>query len=519
MPNKNKLSIYMIKNGFTDPEEIIEGYDHSIRLDNIGMFYIRDSNISIPSWVNSFFVGQINTDRIFTANARAVLLVEIPVEQNRETKTFAITMGYGKNMLKDSVFEERFGLKVILNVIRTDSLRRINKMNIGGNQKLSNEQLPLKSGINDFGLDINRDLVSYIAGVSDDEEYSKGILAGGDILTLSAEVDITNIIDFLHKTYRKYNLSTYRTNFGWIDQIQDVKDTRLIDRLNTEIINAINVGSNDIWMAVPDIINWSEIAGFKYCGRTMFDDIYLNKIKESFREPLVSINQLKSKRITAISSIDDTISYNWGANRCLYGELFLDDKAYCINSGKWYRMNNDFVEQVNRDYNNTSISTIEFDDFTNEHNSENSYSTSFKDNHHNEYILMDAENINYGGGHSKIELCDILSRDKDLIHIKPYSGSSTLSHLFSQAAVSAELVLSDAEFLALANEKISAVAGNNDFQIVERRSIRVVFGIISKNDSDLPHLPFFSKVSFRHSKRRLEAFGFDVSIKTIKDIR
>jgi len=509
----------MIKNDFTNPEDIIEGYDHIIHLEDIGTVYIRNSNISTPGWVNSFFAGRINTDSIFTANARAVLLVEVPVAQNGETKTFAITMGYGKNMLKDNVFEERFGLKVILNAIRPDSLRRINKLNIGGNQKLSNEQLPLKSGINDFGLDINRDLVSYIAGVSDEEDYAKGILAGGDILTISAEVDITNIIDFLQKTYRKYSLATYRTNFGWIDQIQDVKDTRLIDRLNMEIINLINAGSNDIWMAVPEIINWSEIAGFKYCGRTMFDDIYLDKVKESFREPLASIDQLKTKRITAISSVDDTIRHNWGANRCLYGELFLDDKAYCINSGKWYRIDHDFVEQVNHEYNNTSIATIEFDDFTSEHNTENSYSMSFKDNYPNQYILMDARNINYGGGSSKIELCDILSRDKDLIHIKPYSGSSTLSHLFSQAAVSAELVLSDAELLVLANEKISEVAGNNDFHIVDRRAIRVVFGIISKNHSDLPHLPFFSKVSFRHTKRRLEAFGFDVSIKTIKDIR
>jgi uncharacterized protein (TIGR04141 family) len=197
----------------------------------------------------------------------------------------------------------------------------------------------------------------------------------------------------------------------------------------------------------------------------------------------------------------------------------LNDNAYCINSGKWYRINNDFVEQVNQDYRNTTIANIEFDDFTNGHNSENAYSTDFKNNYPDNYIVMDAENFAYGGGHSKIELCDLLSRDKELIHIKPYSGSSTLSHLFNQAAVSAELVLSDGQFLALANEKINELADADGFQIVDRRAIAVVFGIISKNHSPLPHLPFFSKVSFRHTKNRLQAFGFDVSIKTIRDVR
>ena len=519
MPEKNKLSIYMVKDGFATYEYIIENYSQSIQVDDVGTVYLGDSHISTPKWVETFFAGHIAAENVFTANARAALLVKIPINQDEALKTFAITMGYGKNMLKDNVIEERFGLKVILNTIKPDSLRRINKVNIGGNQKLSSEQLPLKSGINDFGLDINRDLVSNIAGVSDDDAFVEGIMSGGDILTLTAEVDINNIVEFLKKAYEKYTLNTYRTNFGWIDQIQDVKDSHVIERLNAELISAVNAASNNIWMSVPEIINWEEIKGFKYCGRELYDDVLISKVKDSFRDPLVSIEQLKSKQISAISAIDDTVKYTWMANRCLFGELILGDKAYCINNGKWYRVDNDFVAQVNEDYNGTSIAAIAFDDYTDNHDSENSYSTSFRDSHPTEYILMDAKNFTYGGGHSKIELCDILSRDKELIHIKPYSGSSTLSHLFNQATVSAELILSDAEFLALINEKIHEITGNDDFRIVDRRAIKIIFGIISKNRTPLPLLPFFSKVSFRYTKRRLEAFGFSVSIRTINDVR
>lgn len=519
MPNKNKLSIFMIKDEFVEDEDIIERYNNSASIDGVGTVYWGNSHVNVPQWANSFFAGRINTDNVFTANARAVLLARIPVGQNGTERIFAVTMGYGKNMLKDNVAEERFGLKVILNTIKPDSLRRINKVNIGGNQKLSNEQLPLKSGISDFGLDINRDLVSNIAGVSDDEDYAKGILAGGDILSLTAEVDITNIVDFLKKTYGKYVLNTYKANFSWVDQIQAVKDTRLIERLDSELIAAINASSDDVWMAVPEIINWEEIKGFKYKGQDVYDDIDINLVKESFREGLTSIEQLKSKRIAAISALDDSQRHSWNARRCLYGELLLDNDAYCINSGKWYKVNNEFVNQVNQDYNNTSISTIDFDDFTDDHKTENGYSTDFQGKHIDDYIVLDAQNFAYGGGHSKIELCDLLSKGKELIHIKPYTGSSTLSHLFNQAAVSAELVFSDAQFLSLANERISEISGNDTFTITDRRAIKVVFGIIHKSQTELPPLPFFSKVSLRYTKSRLQAFGFDVSIKTIKDVR
>jgi uncharacterized protein (TIGR04141 family) len=58
----------------------------------------------------------------------------------------------------------------------------------------------------------------------------------------------------------------------------------------------------------------------------------------------------------------------------------VDGNAFCINNGKWYRINNEFVEQINQDYSCTPISTIDFDDFTDLHGSENAYSKDFREN-------------------------------------------------------------------------------------------------------------------------------------------
>jgi len=528
MPNKNRLSIYLIKSEFVVDEDIIKNhsnlqknevnYPYIQNIANVGTAYLGVSYVTAPKWATSFLMESVNTEQLFISNARAVLLVRVTVAQH-EQRIFAVVMGYGKSMLKDDVVEERFGLKVVLNTIKPDSLRRISKRDIGGNQKLSDEQLPLKAGISDFGLDINRDLVSSVAGVSSDDEYVSGVISGGDILSVNAKVDITNIINFLEKTYDKYINNKYKESFAWIDQIQDVKDSRIIERLNANLVSAINESNVNIWMAVPEVIDWSEIRGFKYYGADIYDDILVDKVRDSFREGLSDFKQLKEKQIIAISTLDDSDKFKWTAAKCLFGELTIDGKAYCINNGKWYCVDTNFVNQVEQDYKDTTISDIQFDDYTDLHNGEMSYSSSLVAKNTGKYILMDRKNISYGGGHSKIEVCDILTLQKELIHIKPYSGSSTLSHLFNQAVVSTELLLSDSTFLQLANDKIFEISDNDKFCIDDNRDIKIVVAIISKDNNKLPHIPFFSKVSFRNLKNRLKAFGLEVNISSIHNIK
>ena len=79
--------------------------------------------------------------------------------------------------------------------------------------------------------------------------------------------DISNIKDFLTKTYWKYKSKEYKKYFEWIDHIKKVKDNNLKDQLDVEIINLIQNSSPTIWMAVPEVIEWENISGFKYKGK------------------------------------------------------------------------------------------------------------------------------------------------------------------------------------------------------------------------------------------------------------
>src|SRR5216683_178216 len=61
-------------------------------------------------------------------------------------------------------------------------------------------------------------------------------------------------------------------------------------------------------------------------------------------------------------------------------------------------------------------------------------------------LLLDTLTVRPAGRSSDIEVCDLLSRNGAFLHVKKKSRSSTLSHLFSQGHVSAELLIREAGF-------------------------------------------------------------------------
>ena len=207
----------------------------------------------------------------------------------------------------------------------------------------------------------------------------------------------------------------------------------------------------------------------------------------------------------------------WSAYRCIYAEVKLEGAAYCINKGRWYSIDKDFVSAVESDYKDIQVSGRVFLPYRKSHTKEAQYSVDFVASDPTNLLLMDAKTIQHGGGHSKIELGDVLTSDNTFIHIKRYSSSAALSHLFNQAVVSTELVISDPDFRGKANKKIKEQSKKKQFQIKESdtKSITVILAILSDFQDEHPPIPFFSKIAIRYAQRRLQAFGCKVFIKNI----
>jgi uncharacterized protein (TIGR04141 family) len=131
-------------------------------------------------------------------------------------------------------------------------------------------------------------------------------------------------------------------------------------------------------------------------------------------------------------------------------------------------------------------------------------------------------------GTSQIEICDIAFPDGVLLHIKKGKNSSSLSHLFSQAVVSAELLLMNNEFKNQVRQKVEERIRemhrtdndaytwlySDEFQPARCNiALGIMSGCEKKNLSAL--LPFFSKINLRMRCEDLRRMGYRYSIAQI----
>lgn len=519
----NRLSVYLIKEEYSEHKDILKkiGTLQSKNVKGVGVLYFGESHIFKPSWLEKFFRSALGDDieKLFNASSKAILLTKVKIATKKE-RVFAIPFGYGWTFLNHGVWEERFGLKTTLNTVDPNNLRRIDKKNMSSVPKDTSEQLSREGVAADFGIDIEQDLIQSITGKAKEEGFGKTI-TGKDSLNLSVKVDLSNIQEFLKQAYKKYESNEYKKDFGWIDQISEVKDPKIIEKQNKGLIDSIKNNNFDkVWMAVPELVDWADVSGFSYKNKK--NDLKADIILAEFISNLPDSekNNLSldvfNRHIYCFGASSDELKHQWKAFNCLYCEIQDDTKkkTYLLSNGKWYKVENDFAKQVNDGYQQLRDSTASITLPTYKYKNENEYNEDTAKNNNN-LCCMDKKLISHGGGYSKIEFCDLYSKDKKIIHVKYYGGSAVLSHLFLQGVVSGELLLADKEFREKVNEKLpDGHKINNPNDRPNPADFQIIFGIISSSIKQL-EIPFFSKVSLRNAKRRLETYGYKVSLQKI----
>ena len=515
MAQKTKLSIYLIKSD-CDFDSIIDASKklRSHPIEGVGAVYYCASHPHRPPWVESFFGNAVDAGDMVSSSASALLVSAVDTVDG--VRCFALAFGYGYLLINKDAIEDRFGIKTVLNSAPRDSIRRVKKTAITGNSRRSDEQMPRKSTISDFTLDVESDLVGAITATCEVEGLFSGTVTGADSLTVSADVSIGGVVEYLRKVYDVYKGDKYKEDFAWIDHMTPVRSPALKEILDKEVISQVNRRSPMVYMAVPGLLQWETVEGFRYSpSGCLYDDVLIDDVIGSLRKPLTKIDQLKSKTIYVIDVASGEIYERWSAYRCLCAEIEHDEKQFCLNGGEWYRVDKDYVKQVNESYELMPISDINLPKYGGCKN-EAEYNELVASSGNEICLLMDQKFIYHGGYGSKMELCDILTSDRRFVHVKRYSGSSTLSHLFNQGLCTAELTRSDAAFVERANEVIESQAGGASYAISSESPKEVVYAIITKRADDRPRIPFFSKIALRSVQRRLNAMGVDVAIKAVK---
>lgn len=512
------LNVFLVKEKYDHNNQIIndEGCQDTFKLDIPGcddvQMYVISSPEHPPKW-SSLFTDYIDIKRIGNiSNISAALLLRVG------GRYFVITFGPGgRFLIKDGVCEERFGLLVALNAVDKESFRCIDKQSLDMIQSHTRIQSGHETTSDQFGLDVEQDMLKAIVGSPSDSRLGSR-MTGTDSLSVSVRMDMKDLNYLLNSYREKYEKDLSKTDYQWVNNISIINNTApIVSILENKLLEMFSKKEyTNIWLAIPEIIQWDLVKGFCYTngGKRIHSDIKLSEFLKTVEdERAINLEILKQRHVFCVDEDHNKVFKSWPIYKCIYSEIDHEGNKYILNDGKWFNVNVDFVDKTNVDFSKISLSALTLPPYRD--GGEGSYNTRVVEANPHQYALLDDKNkISHGGGHGQVEVCDLLSIDKELIHVKRYGKSNVFSHLFSQGYVSGQLLQLDAEFRRKVKERLTPPFDgliNVETRPAEKE-FTIIFAVISDSAGADLYLPFFSRVNLNNTARTLKGFGYNIEL-------
>lgn len=519
-PRRRTLSVFLLRPAVQTTEDAFRDLGglarHDLRaaIDADGELIVGPPRRKAPPWA-SFLAPHVtragDLDRLFNSSTSAVLLIEA------EGRLFAFTFGQGRHLLERDTYEHDFGLRVVLNSVEPDRIKSVDASTIEEHTMHTRRDASQESAFGDFGLDVSRDLVRAVAGQPRDETLAHR-LAGADRLAISTRAQVPELPELCGRLLKAYRSRKYKENFAWLDQLRKVKDRALVSALDGALVADIRGRELDfIHLAPPEALDPLRLGGFTYSTRDdeeLDADPRISRYLDSLDDPTqVTLDRLKADKVLAFEDEQEGLIDRWSVYRCLVYEIRRDDSLFVLSSGDWYQVSDDFSQQT-IDYVDAlpdlGVQLPDAADGVDEQTYNEGAAQAVG------ALCMDRKLVPLGGP-DRIELCDLITQNRQLIHVKLRGASSTLSHLFAQGIVSAELLLGDRQFRQRARGVIDGLDGSFSGLIPddrpEPRGWEVAYAVITRGHRRQTPLtlPFFSLVSLQAAAKRLQTLGFTVS--------
>jgi len=521
-PRLRQFNFFLLKEDVSTPEDALR-FDQELEILSItgGATLAVKPRQSNPPWWVEFLRPYVENggplQDLFNSSTSAVVLLQ------SGGRIFALTFGHGRNLLDPVSFERDFGLKVVLNTVAPDQLKSIDARTFEDLTVHTRRDVSQASPIEAFGLDVSRDLVRAVTGRPRDETLARQV-TGSDALSLRSRAQVPDLPALCERLLAAYRSDAYKERFGWIDQLRPVKDPAQVASLNGVLVHAIRERAiDDLHMAPPGPLDWARIEGFRLSTEPsdaeLHSDPPISAYLDSLDEPQdIDMDRLKRDRVMAMGSDQGEVYETWSVYRCLVFEARLDERLYALSSGDWFSIENSFADEVTTFAETVPTLDIDLPD-ARRGMTEQQYNASTPGVA--DVLCMDRELVRVPG-RGAIELCDLLSRNSQFIHVKRRGASSTLSHLFQQGLVSAELLFRDHAFRTEARNTVDALDSSFTAAVPQDRpgpqKCEVAYVVITRSNRSSPlTLPFFSLVALRTAVLQLQDWGYKVAVRAVHE--
>lgn len=500
------------------PEGDVVSYQLDQRFEFDGALYVKRTAEKRPKWSEIVdTITGVEVSQIGNKSSSAVLFLR------SGNMLFAFTFGYGRYLINTSYFVQDFGLKTALNTLDHESLRSVDLHTLEDQPVQKKSQATRESEASVFGIDISRDVLRAVTGSPKVGINFKNISGSDAMFSFGVDLEIEDLPSLASLIASYYENDDYKSRFSWVDNVRRVKEKILLDELDEKLVEAIKNKETSLVITLPEIGKWDSILGFSFTrskselSPTIQADTYLSRINEE----KLSIESVKRDRLYVFDVHENESDHS--IYKCIYLEIQSALKTHVIFGGIWYEIDNTFMGRINSTLSQVEISDLEFppieiwkDGEELKIETEGDYNTRASNVHG--YYLLDKKLIKSNKTTSSIELCDLLTPNKQFVHVKHRKGgSSGLSHLFAQGSVAAEIMLGDKEFRKSARTVLNQInpAARDIVPLNNLRSadFEIVFLILGDDNATVKdNLPFFSKVNLSRAYENLSQRGFSVKI-------
>ncbi|WP_080407490.1 TIGR04141 family sporadically distributed protein [Burkholderia ubonensis] len=444
---------------------------------------------------------------------------------SRGDKTFLFTFGYGHTKVKDEWVEPDFGKIVVQAVVPQGQVREVRAEQVFARRHMSSERAPRAAAVREFSFEADRDLVAGMEGVPEDS-YTEAL--GGRVSGATAfrfELAISKLKETLDLIAQRYGSNEHCSRWPQANNLVLVRDEDKILRLDAELekILAKTNPEQFVSLAAPtersgDVPYAQHFVIGRMSKKVVTSPYLMFASWQSYLSSRGFGLTVDSAKNTTVHLLDaDKAEFDrCSMYRCMGVEVDLDKTTHVLSSGVWYSAGHQFIHDTG-----VTLSTLAAPAFTlaawNSIDHEGDYNVAACAMNPDLW-LFDKELVNFGGGASRFEFCDIMHLPtKTLYFVKHPAGSAGVSHLCEQVRRTAEAFFApDPSYRKKLLDRVKAVGKGWSVDWMDAQPKRHDWNLcLVLMGKQLNQLPFFAKCGIARLLRELEKGGFNVSFQAV----
>jgi uncharacterized protein (TIGR04141 family) len=524
-----RLTLHLIRAHYGVHDDVIRTHSklQELELRDVDPGIVRavlvEGKTKPPAWMSEVsLIAKIDpSDKKFETTSRgAVIFVKV------DDRLLAVTFGTGSHLLNRAAIERGFGLRVTASVVSDRDLRGAQTRGVASNSRDQKTILPVSGEFSDLSIEVDEDWVRQLAGKASDPGLAK-MVDGADSLKLSVpDFSLRAIVEKCRQVMEGFRSERYQEKFPFLTQVTPLdKSDPTVEILDAVVADRLRSRSPAISFAAPDPFEHLDLGHYEmncgYDGRFLLDDLdqdsvymVINSLNEN-KDPLEKIE-------VVLFNADGRDVDKHKLKSYVQAEVTHGEVDYLLSAGLWFEIRKDFsqrirnqvaaIPDITESLQLPAWNPVGLKKDTSDKTAEGSYNKMVAKG--KGYALLDKDLVYFDTSNERLEICDLVTHNAELLCVKAASQSSSLSHLVAQAVNSAQ-AWGSPKYQAKLTEVWNRF--QPDMAVPDRKGATFVLAIATDRPGRLSDsLFFFAMVQIATCFTSLTRAGFSIALAGIE---